>query len=291
MIRLTMTLLMLASTAMAAAVEDDPEIAKVNSVSIRKSEFQDTLLRDYGQMTLDKMVDRILLRQEVAARKIEPDQAAVDKRLAAFRSQFPTEDALQGHLKEAGATLETVRQGIAAELAVLRFIVTEKKLSVSDQEVAEAFEKNKASLGQPKTAHLRHIQVATKKEAEAVVSKLKSGGDFKKLAEEKSLAKSGKVSGGDYGFVPPGTLPPDIDKAVFSMKAGETRIVETKLGRHVLQVLETKPPKPAEFAAVKENLREALLSRKATASLPSILVPLRQKADIKILRQPKTSQP
>ncbi|MBI5209311.1 MAG: peptidyl-prolyl cis-trans isomerase [Elusimicrobia bacterium] len=264
-----------------AMAQEDAEIVKVNGIGITKNQMVEKLIQRYAQTTIDDMVNELLLRQEIKARKIEPDAAELDKRVAAISAQFPTKDAFQDRLKQTGASEASLREEVGDQLALERLVIQDKKLSVTDKEVKEAFEKNKERLATPPSVHLRHIQVKTKKEADDILAQLKSGADFTQLAKERSVADSGKLAGGDYGFVPRGVLPPEIDKPVFAMKVGETKYLESRIGHHVLQVLAAKPAQPAELAKIKDSLRDRLLAEKIQASLPVLVKGLRAKADIK----------
>jgi parvulin-like peptidyl-prolyl isomerase len=78
-------------------------------------------------------------------------------------------------------------------------------------------------------------------------------------------------------------LPEEIGDIVFAMKDGELRTVSSPQGFFVLKVSGRKPAKPAQFEAVKEDLRDLLLEQKMKTVLPAYLQGLRRKADIKPL--------
>ncbi|MBI4677741.1 MAG: peptidyl-prolyl cis-trans isomerase [Elusimicrobia bacterium] len=265
----------------------DPEIAKVNGVAILRSQFQDKLLHDYGQAVMESMVNRLLLLQEARSRKIAPDKAEIDGRMDAFvKNRFETQEAFADFLQRSGATAGMVREEIMQETTIEKLITQAKGLSVTDKEVQTAFEKNKARLGSPPSVHLRMMKVKDKAVADEVVAKLKKGAEFASLVEENSLLESKKLKPtGDYGFVPQGQLPPEIDKAAFAMKVGETKTLQTKLGHFVLQILEARAAQAADFNQLKSRLRDALMNEKFQAALPDFVRGLREKADIQFLDQ------
>ena len=102
------------------------------------------------------------------------------------------------------------------------------------------------------------------------------------MARDKSLAASGKATGGDYGFVSRGMLPPEIDEVAFSLKAGEIKIIAGPRGWHILQVVEKRGAQSASFTEVKDDLREMLLAEKLKEASAPFLLALRSKADIKL---------
>lgn len=270
----------------ALAQPQDREIVKVNGTPIRQSEVVERMWRRYGPDTLEELVDELLLRQAVAADKIKVDAAQVDARFARLRKQFGgDEKAFAAQLEQMGKTPDKVKTELEDQLKFERLIMSRKKVSVTDADLKKAFDQHKGELGMPEGVQLRHILVATKPEADDVISRVKGGADFKKVAAEKSLAPTGKINGGDYGWVARGMLPSDIEKAAFSMKEGELKVVASDKGQHVLQVLGKRAAAPAEFSQVKEDLRDAVTQEKIRAALPALVKDLREKADIQPHRE------
>ncbi len=270
--------LLLASAASAAG---DRELVRVNGTPIRESEVIERLLQRYGQQMVDEMIDDLLLREAALARGIKADDAEVERRVAELQSQFSSRDLFLSQLQQAGSSLSKLKEQLAQEIVRERLVIEAENITVTDAEVRSAFDSRKDKLGRPAAVHLRHILVATQDEAQKLVAQIKAGADFAKLAREKSLAASGKSVGGDYGFVPKGLLPAQIDEVAFAMKPGEIRIVPGDGGWHILQVLQFRPAKPAVFSEVKDSLRETLLAEKVKAAAPKFMASLRAKADIK----------
>ena len=270
-----------AAPASAAAVATDREVVRVNGVAIRQSEVVDRLWKRYGPQTLDDMIDELLLRQAAVAGKVKPEESEVDRRFARLQAQFGSRELLVSQLEQAGTTVAKVKEDLADEITREKLISSAKGVKVTDDELKKAFDENKDKLGKPEAAHLRHILVADDKAAADVIAKVKAGGDFEKLAREKSIAASGKAAGGDYGFVSRGMLPPEIDEVAFAMAPGEMKMIAGPRGTHILQVLEKRAAQPAVFAEVKEDLREMLTAEKIKAAAPAYLQELRRKAEIK----------
>ncbi len=277
-------LLVLVSLIAAPARADaDREIVKVNGTTIRQSEVMEKLWQRYGPETLDEMIDGLLLRQEAQRKNINAASAEVDRRLARLREQLPDPKALEAQLQQSGSSIDKLKQELSEQVELEKLVAGEKKLSVRDDEIKEAFEKHKDELARPEGVHLRHIMVATEAEADDVIKHLKAGADFRELAREKSLAPTGKINGGDYGVVTRGLLPREIEDVAFAMKPNELRKLESGKSWHVLQALERRPAQPAVYAKVKDDLRQALLEEKIKAVLPDYKRALRAKADIQPL--------
>ena len=282
-------ILLLAAAGLLAApvrAQGDRDVVSVNGTVIRQSEVMERLWKEYGPATLDDMVNEILMRQAAKAQGIKADDAEVDKRLARLRAQFTDAAMFENQLKQNGTTVEKLRAHIADEVVMRKLIVSTQRVTVKEDELKKAFQQQREKLVTPPAVHLRHILVRTEAEANEIIQKVKGGADFMALARERSLAPTGKLNGGDYGFVSRGMLPDEIDRIAFAMKAGELRSLSSAQGFHILQVVEKRPAKPAQYEAVKEDLRDILLAEKMKSVLPGYLQGLRSKADIKPLGKP-----
>jgi parvulin-like peptidyl-prolyl isomerase len=111
---------------------------------------------------------------------------------------------------------------------------------------------------------VRHIVVADKAAADAVLSKLRQGADFAATARQESLAptktEGGKIPPFDKGFDHP------ITAIAFSLPVGGLGgPVEDASGSkpiyHVVKVVEKVPASSASFAEVKDRLRQELRER------------------------------
>ena len=76
----------------------------------------------------------------------------------------------------------------------------EGKAKVNDADVKKYYEAHKADLTTGNQLRASHILVKTEDEANKILAQLKKGGDFAKIAREKSIDKSSAVNGGDLGF-------------------------------------------------------------------------------------------
>jgi parvulin-like peptidyl-prolyl isomerase len=283
----SLPLLLIAARASAA----DRELVRVNGTPIRESEVVERLLKRYGQQTVDDMIDDMLVRQAAKDAEIKADDAEIERRIKKLEAQVGDRAVLIGKLEQAGRSLSWLKEDLADKLVLERLVVRNEGLKVDDAAVKKAFEDHKDSLGRPEAVHLRHIVVATKEEADDVAAKIRSGADFTKLAQEKSLVASGKTAGGDDGFVARGLLPSEIESVAFALKAGEVRAVASSHGFNVIQALETRPARPAVYSEVKDDLRQALLDDQIKKALPHFLQELRRKADIKPIPAPAQAAP
>jgi peptidyl-prolyl cis-trans isomerase D len=141
-----------------------------------------------------------------------------------------------------------------------------------DKEIEDYYNRNlKTRFTHPEEAHARHILVAvpagaTDKEKAAAKAKAEDvlkqaqakGADFAKLAAKYSDDPSNKLQGGDLGTFGRGQMVKPFEDAVFSMKPGETRLVATQFGYHVVNVEERTPPHTDTLAQAKPKIVEEL---------------------------------
>ncbi len=152
-----------------------------------------------------------------------------------------------------------------------------KKNPVSEADTKAAYDKYKAELGD-KEYSARHILVATEAEAKDIIAQLGKGGDFAKLAKDKSKDPGSKEKGGDLGwFSLGGMVKPFSDAVVALKKGGITQTpVQTQFGWHVIKLEDTRDAQPPAYDKVKEGLQKQIQQR----NLEKLLTDLRAKAKI-----------
>lgn len=83
-----------------------------------------------------------------------------------------------------------------------------------------------------------HIMVKTEAEANEIKKLLDAGGDFKKLAKERSIGPNAE-RGGDLGVINKGDFLPELDKALSSLNIGQvSKVVKSSIGFHIFKRIE-----------------------------------------------------
>ncbi len=190
---------------------------------------------------LDQMIDQEIINQAAAKEGVTVTNEDIDKQIADTVLQAGGQDKLDAWYVTSGFTKEEYRQAVREQL-------TGDKLF------------NKVTAGIPATAdqvHARHIMLATKEAADAVVARLKKGEDFAALAAELSLDEGSKAEGGDLGFFPKGFMIPEFENAAFALEPGKfSDPVETQYGFHVILVVERDPQHPLDQQMLHANQQE-----------------------------------
>ena len=128
---------------------------------------------------------------------------------------------------------------------------------VAESDLLNLFAENKDRYTETERRRARHILLATEKEANDVLAKLKSGSDFSALATQLSKDTGSAGSGGDLGFSEKSAFVAPFAEAVFSMKEGETRgPVKTEFGFHVIRLEAIQAGRNKSFAEVRAELED-----------------------------------
>ena len=122
------------------------------------------------------------------------------------------------------------------------------------------------------------ILVEKEDEAKAVIAELNRGGDFAKLAKEKSKDPGSKENGGDLDWGPSARYVKPFADAVTTQQKGQVSAapVKTDFGYHIIRVDDVRPLKVPEFSEVKEQFRQ----RAQQQQIQRMVMDLRSKAKV-----------
>ncbi len=155
---------------------------------------------------------------------------------------------------------DEVKARIAAaekQIVIQEFLKQKAKELVTDKELKAAYDERTKS--PEEEIHARHILVKTEEEAKDIAKKLKNGGDFEKIAKEKSEDKASGANGGDLGWFTADKMVPEFSRVAFSLKKGEiSQPVKTDFGWHVIQVEDRRKSTPPTFDQMKDHLAQEL---------------------------------
>lgn len=221
-------------------------------------------------------IDLAVKSQTAQGRPESPEMVAAIKDQLVMLELVSQEAQKKGLDKnpEIATRLAMGRQQILAEAYVQEFI---KSNPVGDAELKKEYDAFKASLGD-KEYKARHILVEKEDEAKAIIDQLSKGGDFEKLAKEKSKDTGSKDNGGDLDWSPPTRYVPPFAEALKTLPKGQVtpKPVQTNFGFHVIRVDDVRDLKAPPFEEVKENFK----NRVQQQQVQKMLAEMRQKAKI-----------
>ncbi|MEF7440078.1 peptidyl-prolyl cis-trans isomerase [Paenibacillus lautus] len=253
-------------------------IAKVNDVNITKDNLYDELVSVGGKQTLNSMITEELIQQELKNKSITVTDADVNKEVDALKASFPSEEQFNMALQQNGMTLDNLKEQTKTQVELKKLMAD--KIKVTDEEVKEVYDQNKASFATPEQVRASHILVETKEEAEAIVKQLKEGADFATIAKEKNQDAT-KDTGGDLNFFGRGEMDPTFEEAAFKLKKDEiSEPVKSSFGYHIIKVTDRKEATNPTLEEKKDEIRSQLENQKVYAESPAYIQELKDKATI-----------
>lgn len=255
----SITLLLLATLSLSPPVFAGDVAATVNGKPIKQSLF-DFIIKDLterGQKVDDNVRDVIMSK-------------LISSELIIQEAQKTGLDKKQDYLTKE----EFAKRDLLSNLYMQDYI---KNHPVSEADIKAAYEKFKIELGD-KEYNARHILLGSEAEAKDVIAQLNKGGDFSKIAKEKSIDPGSKEKGGDLGWFTLGGMVKPFSEAVAKLQKGKssTDPVQTQFGWHVIKLDDMRELKTPAFDKVKENLQKQLTQRQ----VEKMLTDLRAKATV-----------
>ena len=283
-------------------------IAKVNGEIITLSEFQErqiaaaqaariapdqigTFLRESNARLLQEAIDEILLIQkaEDAGLALQPEY--VDEVIQNIRTEnkIESEEQFQAALAQEGMTLDDLRKQIQKSMTQRMIIQRdiEPKISVSEEELQEEYEKRKDSeFTKPASVSLQEIfipeDVGGIVLAQEIVARARANEDFASLARTHSAAPTAD-SGGDVGELAQGDMSPELEDIAFSLSVGEVsdpvRIGE---GYRILKAVARTSGSVIPFTTAKARIRSVLMASRFQDEYDTYIAEVREGADIEL---------
>ncbi|HAS52696.1 MAG TPA: hypothetical protein DCS42_00535 [Nitrospiraceae bacterium] len=243
----------------------------------KRSEFKETALQN--------LIDQELQYQDAIKRGLKPDKKQVKERMKQVRDRFPSKKEYRQALEQAGISEDELRAKMEKELLAQTAI--EKAVTgpsqVSEQELKTYFTENKKKFRQPESARLRLISTKDEKKAQEVLGKVKAGEEFSSLASLFSEDMY-RIKGGDIGYIHRGRIFPELEKAAFTLKPGETSgLIKSEGTWFIVKVEDRKPEHELTFDEAKEKLKKDLETKRAGEIKETWMTGLRANAKIEIL--------
>ncbi len=216
-----------------------------------------------GMIDVEVMVQRARADTSIVVTDIDL-QDNVDQRMKTLRDRFKSDAEFAQALRADGfgndeeyrqwmldqARRTTLQQRLIQNLRREGKIIA---VAVSEEEITEAFEREKARLPKrPATVTFRQIVVPTvasdsakavaRAKADSLLKEIQAGGDFEKIARRESQDSASAVQGGDLGWNRRGDMVPAFDAMMFYLPPGQVSpLVETQFGYHIIRVDRVQP--------------------------------------------------
>jgi foldase protein PrsA len=218
-----------------------------------------------NQTTMQFLISSQWLLQEAAKRKIVASDSEVRTTFEQQKKQsFPKEADYQKFLTTSGQTEADLLFRIKQTVLInkLQQSIVKNKGTVTDAQIADYYNKNKARFAQPETRDLQVVLAKTKAAATAAKKAIQSGTPWAKVAKKYSQDTASKSQGGTLPGVTKGQQEKSFDAAIFSAAKGKLLgPIKTQFGFYVFRVNKINPAKQQGLAQVKATIKSLLQSQ------------------------------
>ena len=244
---------------------------------------------------LDELMNNEILLERAKKLNLEASDGEVEDKFTELKSPY-TEEEFQRRLKDQGITVDDLKHDLRRQLSIQKLLNREvvAKISITDQDVADFYNQNKAQFNvaepqyriaqikvtprkDPQVHNLKNDDATTDAEArrkiQMLLDRLNAGADFAQLAMEYTEDPATQTTAGDLGYVPESSLnqsDPALRKAVLALKPGQVSgIIAARdaTGRdayYILKLIARESPGQRGLSdpQVTQTIRDTLRNRK-----------------------------
>jgi foldase protein PrsA len=141
----------------------------------------------------------------------------------------------------------------------IRTKVTKSDKKVTDKEIQQYYEKNKARFATPERRDLNVVLTKTLPQARTALAALRGGAKWATVAKRYSIDQASKAAGGKLPGVTPGQQEKAFDDAVFKARPRQLLgPVKTQFGYYVFQVTKVTPKSQQTLAQATPTIKQLL---------------------------------
>jgi foldase protein PrsA len=268
-------------------------IAQLKKTAAKPAEGQpkqtDADYKKQCQQQYDQLQEQVLgllisfewIEREAEDQGIKVTDAEVKKSFEEQKKQsFPKTADYEKFLKDSGQTNEDVMQRVRLDTLSqkIRDKVTKGKDKVTDQQIEDYYNKNKAQFAQPERRDLSIVLTKTEAKAKQAKAALESGESFKSVAKQYSIDDASKAQGGKLPAVAKGQQEKAFDDAIFKAKKGKlSGPVKTQFGWYVFRVDKVTKASQQTLEQAKTTIKQVLASQNQQKALDAFVKDFRKK--------------
>jgi|SRR3989338_7144302 len=233
-------------------------------------------IEDEKKELIGKMIEERIILQEANRKKLEARADIVKKRLEEARKSYGSDAEFEESLRSRGLTQRDLEKRMGEQMMIRGLIEQEvrSKIVISPDEVTEYYEKHKDDFLQPEMHSIESLYFEDENIREKLLEDLKTGADFKQLAERYKVAYAKDA-------LSMSQLKPEIREAIFSLKVNEVSgAVRSNKGIYVFKLLEILPQELKGLADVGDRIYNYIFEQKLSVKLAEWIEELKSKAHI-----------
>lgn len=257
---------------------------------------------------LSQLINNEILMQRAAKDNLTAAEAEVASKFAEFKKDY-TEEKFQQFLKDQGITADDLRKELRKDATIEKLYNKEitSKITVSEAEITDYFNRNKQNYNLPESWHVQHILVTpfpdqqlnnaksddaktddeARQKVQTLLRRILGGEDFGIIAKDYSEDPTSAPNGGDLRLLSAQQLEsidPRFRQVVQSLRVGETypSPVPTKYGYHIIKLLEKERGGQHDLTdpKVQADIRQIIFNRKETLLKTAYLEVVRNEATV-----------
>lgn len=242
---------------------------------------------------LERLIDMRLQIQEAKRLGMEVTQEDIKETIDSIKKKYNlTDKEFEESLKKEGLNLEEYKKRLSEQILLDQFLNRQirSKIIISDDEIKNYIESNKALFSNAEKYRLRQIFIKKPKSDDekaiiedkinTILQRLKSGEDFSSLAREFSEDPT-STSGGDTGFIRRDQMAKEFVNILSKMKPGDiSEPFWSENGLHIIKFEEIAPALSEND--MKEIAKKKISEIKFIEKYKKYIKELREKAQIQI---------
>ncbi|HVS73855.1 MAG TPA: SurA N-terminal domain-containing protein [Candidatus Acidoferrales bacterium] len=257
---------------------------------------------------LDELINNEIRLERAKKLNLEATDGEVEDKFTELKSPY-TEEEFQRQLKEGGVSVDDLKRDLRRQLSIQKLLNREvvAKISITDQDVMDFYNTNKAEFNVAEPNYLvaqivvtprKEQQVRNRKNDDAtnepearrkvqmLLDRLRAGADFGQLAMDYSEDPESSSAGGVLAYIPESSLDktdPALKKAVLALKPGQiSPVIASKEAYRIVKLLAREAPgqRSAAEPQVQQRIRDILRNRKEQLLLAAYLATARDEARV-----------
>lgn len=269
-----------------------PYITEINKAPNKEDKF-----RSVKAEVLDRLVDDILLKQEMENSKITVTNDDLTRYIRSMLNQNQiTIDMFKGELAKKGISYESYKEDLRQNIKRMRFINQEvgARIKISDQDLKDYYDKHMNEFGKHGAVHIAQIvlpfdESTTKEKAleikakgAEIVKQARSGTSFASLAKQYSKGLNAET-GGDMGIIDPSKIIPEIAVAMEKMKPGQiSEPIVTPNGITIVQLIDRSQTTGADFEKLRDKIYDQIYNQRMQDEISAYTTEIRKKSYVEI---------
>jgi len=223
-----------------------------------------------GQSISSELLDFIMAEQ---AKRGAPNTPEVR---ATIRQELVNQEVLRqeavkkglGNKPQAKFQMQMMQSAILANALREEFFSKNKP---TDKEIQDTYAKISKMMGGTEY-RASHILVESEAEAKSIIAQLDKGGDFGKLAAEKSKDPGSAKNGGDLDWANPQSFVPEFSQAMVGLQKGKYTAapVKSQFGFHVIMLSDVREATPPALAEIRPQLEGKMMNDKWEAYMADL---------------------